>query len=82
VPLSSAFSVSSIASRVSPVVAGVIVSRASHAASMAVSSWALDMGRAGYSRRPGPLQRMGQRGEVLSSKMRVEGDRGGTRTGE
>ena len=43
-PLSSAASVSSIASRVSPVVADVIVSRASQAASMAVSSWAFDMG--------------------------------------
>ena len=43
VPPSSAFSVSSIASRVSPLVAGVIVSRASQAASMAVSSAALDM---------------------------------------
>ena len=38
VPLSSAVSVASIASRASPLVAGVMVSRASHAVSMAASS--------------------------------------------
>ena len=43
VPLSSAVRVVSIASRASPFVAGLIASRASHAASMAVSKAACDM---------------------------------------